>query len=90
MFDCADIYSRVETLLGSFIEAHGLGPDDISIHTKYVPDLASLGTLERRDTERVIDRSRSRLGLDRLDLSSSTGGITTCPATWLRWKRSWT
>lgn len=68
VFDCADIYTGVEHLLGSFIAAHGLGPDDISIHTKYVPDLASLRTLTRRDTERVIDRSLSRLGLERLDL----------------------
>ncbi|MEX2542334.1 MAG: aldo/keto reductase [Trueperaceae bacterium] len=68
VFDCADIYTGVESLLGEFIAAHQLGAEDIKVHTKYVPDLASLATLTPDQTERVIDRSRSRLGLDRLDL----------------------
>lgn len=67
-FDCADIYTGVEDTLGAFIRAHGLGAKDIHIHTKYVPDMGSLASLTKDDTEAIIDRSRSRLGLDRLDL----------------------
>lgn len=67
-FDCADIYTGVEALLGSFIRTHGLGANDIYIHTKYVPDMASLASLTQQQTEAIIDRSRSRLGLEQLDL----------------------
>lgn len=67
VFDCADIYSGVETLIGSFIRAHGLS-GNIKVHTKYVPDYASLATLKPEQTEAIIDRSRERLRLDRLDL----------------------
>ncbi len=67
-FDCADIYTGVEALLGSFIKAHGLTSDDIKIHTKYVPDMTSLASLTKEDTEATIDRSRARLGLGALDL----------------------
>ncbi len=67
-FDCADIYTGVENLLGSFIKAHGLNSSDIHIHTKYVPDMASLASLTKEQTEGIIDRSRERLGLESLDL----------------------
>lgn len=67
-FDCADIYTGVEELLGSFIKAHGLGANDIHIHTKYVPDMAVLASLTKEQTEAIIDRSRARLRLDTLDL----------------------
>jgi aryl-alcohol dehydrogenase-like predicted oxidoreductase len=68
VFDCADIYTGVEETIGSFIKAHGLGSTDIKVHTKYVPDMASLETLTFEQTEAIIDRSRSRLGLDQLHL----------------------
>ncbi len=68
VFDCADIYTGVEELLGQFIKIHGLGSDDIKVHTKYVPDMASLSTLTSEQTETIIDRSRTRLGLEALDL----------------------
>lgn len=68
-FDCADIYSGVEELLGRvrrrILE---LGGDEPQIHTKCVPDLAKLGALRKRDLEQTIDRSLSRLGVERLDL----------------------
>jgi aryl-alcohol dehydrogenase-like predicted oxidoreductase len=38
------------------------------VHTKCVPDLAALPTLARVDVERIIDRSLTRLGVERLDL----------------------
>ena len=68
VFDCADIYTGVEELLGTFIDTHGLGSQDLKIHTKYVPDLESLSSLSPQQIERAIDRSLSRLGLERLDL----------------------
>jgi aryl-alcohol dehydrogenase-like predicted oxidoreductase len=68
VFDCADIYTGVEELLGNFIKAHQLGSDDIKVHTKYVPDMASLATLTSEQTEAIIDRSRARLGVKYLDL----------------------
>jgi aryl-alcohol dehydrogenase-like predicted oxidoreductase len=68
VFDCADIYTGVEETIGIFIKAHKLGPNDIKVHTKYVPDMASLETLTFEQTEALIDRSRSRLGLEQLNL----------------------
>ena len=67
-FDCADIYTGVEALLGTFIRTHGLGADDIHVHTKYVPDITSLASLDKARTEAIIDRSREHLGLETLDL----------------------
>ena len=72
-FDCADIYAGVEELIGEFLRRnraairYGTLPE-VQVHTKYVPDLASLGMLTRRDVEAVIDRSLRRLGTERLDL----------------------
>jgi aryl-alcohol dehydrogenase-like predicted oxidoreductase len=72
-FDCADIYTGVEELIGAFRRAYGdlrgaEALDRVRVHTKFVPDLDLLPRLTRRDVERVIDRSISRLGADRLDL----------------------
>ncbi len=72
-FDCADIYTGVEELIGEFLRRHrhdfrsGALPE-VQVHTKYVPDLDSLPTLTGRDVERAIDRSLRRLGVDCLDL----------------------
>ncbi len=66
-FDCADIYSGVEALIGRFLRARRGGPA-IQVHTKYVPDLDTLPSLSRHDVEAAIDRSLSRLGVERLDL----------------------
>lgn len=72
-FDCADIYTGVEELIGKFLCRHAaefasgeLPP--VQIHTKYVPDLNDLAHVSREDTERIIDRSLQRLGVERLDL----------------------
>ena len=68
-FDCADIYTGVEALIGEFLRRHR---DDfcngVQVHTKYVPDLDSLPTLTKQNVERIIDRSLRRLGVERLDL----------------------
>ena len=65
-FDCADIYTGVEELLGEL--SRGAGHAGLQVHTKYVPDLAALPKLTRRNVEASIDRSLSRLGVDQLDL----------------------
>lgn len=71
--DCADIYTGVEAMIGDFRRhlfaqrgAEALAA--LKVHTKFVPDLALLPALSRADIESIIDRSRARLGMDRLDL----------------------
>jgi aryl-alcohol dehydrogenase-like predicted oxidoreductase len=66
-FDCADIYTGVEALIGRFVRRRGHARD-LQLHTKYVPDLAALGTLTAADVTRAIDRSLVRLGVETLDL----------------------
>ena len=66
-FDCADVYTGVEELLGRFLRAYG-GRGAVQVHTKLVPDRHALAALERRYVERVVDRSLARLGVERLDL----------------------
>ena len=39
-FDCADIYTGVELLIGSFRQAYPSHAKWIQVHTKFVPDLA--------------------------------------------------
>jgi aryl-alcohol dehydrogenase-like predicted oxidoreductase len=72
-FDCADIYTGVEELIGAFLrqyrpalQAGDLPP--VQVHTKYVPDLSALATLTYADTAAIIERSLTRLGVERLDL----------------------
>ena len=72
-FDCADIYTGVEQLIGKFIKKYnqefnsgGLPP--IQVHTKYVPDLDDLSSLTKANTEEIINRSLERLQVETLDL----------------------
>jgi aryl-alcohol dehydrogenase-like predicted oxidoreductase len=72
-FDCADIYTGVEGLIGAFRaryrERHGAEAlHRLKIHTKLVPDWSMLAHVDRRYVASIIDRSRHRLGQDRLDL----------------------
>ena len=71
-FDCADIYTGVEELIGRFIRnwrtTRGSDAAPIRVHTKCVPDLDLLPRLTRTDIARIVDRSLRRLGIDRLDL----------------------
>jgi aryl-alcohol dehydrogenase-like predicted oxidoreductase len=69
-FDCADIYTGVEALIGEWLKrrrGHSAARP-VELHTKYVPDLDRLPTHSRVDVARGIDRSLARLGVDRLDL----------------------
>ncbi len=67
-FDCADIYTGVESLIGDFRRAYPTLARDVQVHTKFVPDLSRLAGLTRRDIEAGIDRSLKRLGVERLDV----------------------
>ena len=72
-FDCADIYTGVEELIGQFRikqkDAFTSGAlPTIQIHTKYVPDYDALATLSKEDTAKTIERSLRRLNVERLDL----------------------
>lgn len=71
-FDCADIYTGVEEFIGKFVKelkgSSGMSPDDIQIHTKYVPDINLLSEVDAQYTEKIIDRSLKRLNRDVLDL----------------------
>lgn len=72
-FDCADIYTGVEVMIGEAInelrQREGFIPDDhIQVHTKLVPDLDKLTSITHNELEAIIDRSLKRLNLERLHL----------------------
>lgn len=67
-FDCADIYTGVEQLIGSFRRAYPSHANRVQVHTKFVPDLSDLQVADRAYVEAIIDRSLTRLGQERLDL----------------------
>jgi len=72
-FDCADIYTGVEALIGDFRKEYERvrGAEALSrikVHTKFVPDLGNLATLTRADVVEGIDTSLRRLGMEQLNL----------------------
>ncbi len=72
-FDCADIYTGVEDMIGEFRQRYRMLRGEaalnvIRIHTKFVPDLDMLPRISRSYVEGVIDRSLQRLKMERLDL----------------------
>jgi aryl-alcohol dehydrogenase-like predicted oxidoreductase len=72
-FDCADIYTGVEELIGEFrkqyADRHGRDAlNAVRVHTKLVPDLELLPRLRKSDVRAIIDRSLMRLKMQRLDL----------------------
>jgi aryl-alcohol dehydrogenase-like predicted oxidoreductase len=67
-FDCADIYTGVEELIGRFRDAYPALAARVQVHTKFVPDLAALARVDAQYVERCIDRSLERLRSERLDL----------------------
>jgi aryl-alcohol dehydrogenase-like predicted oxidoreductase len=67
-FDCADIYTGVEELIGRFRREYPGHAARLRVHTKFVPDLEQLATVDRAYVERIVDRSLQRLGVERLDL----------------------
>jgi aryl-alcohol dehydrogenase-like predicted oxidoreductase len=70
-FDCADIYTGVEELIGEFrarLAARRGSAATLKVHTKFVPDWDALPTIGPRDVRATIERSLARLRQDRLDL----------------------
>lgn len=67
-FDCADIYTGVEAMIGSFRARHPVLGAQLQVHTKFVPDLTELDRVDDEYVERIVDRSLQRLRTERLDL----------------------
>lgn len=67
-FDCADIYTGVEELIGTFRGSYPQLASLTQVHTKAVPDLSELGRVDRNYMQRIVDRSLRRLKTERLDL----------------------
>ena len=72
-FDCADIYTGVEEMIGDFIAdlRNRRGTDAanrVIVHTKLVPDLTRLEVFDQADVEAIIDRSLKRLQIEQLHL----------------------
>ena len=72
-FDCADIYTGVEEIIGAFrarlAETRGAeAARMLKVHTKLVPDLARLATISKPYVEGIVDESLCRLCTERLDL----------------------
>ena len=65
-FDCADIYTGVEELIGEFLRTREAA--SVQVHTKCVPDLGRLADLRSDELNALVDRSRERLGVAALDL----------------------
>ena len=72
-FDCADIYTGVEAMIGAFrceyANRCGAGAlARIKVHTKLVPDLARLATVDKAYITSIVDTSLQRLRMDQLNL----------------------
>jgi aryl-alcohol dehydrogenase-like predicted oxidoreductase len=72
-FDCADIYTGVEELLGAaraeVERRHGTAARArIKVHTKCVPDLDKLHEVDRTYIRRIVETSLKRLRTERLEL----------------------
>jgi aryl-alcohol dehydrogenase-like predicted oxidoreductase len=63
-FDCADIYTGVEDIIGRYRERD----PSLRVHTKFVPDLAELAQVDEAYVRRINARSRQRLRLAAPDL----------------------
>ncbi|WP_417476048.1 aldo/keto reductase [Leisingera sp.] len=72
-FDCADIYTGVEEMIGHFIadvrrRRGSEVADRVMVHTKLVPDLSRLADIRPEEVEAIVDRSLRRLQIDRIPL----------------------
>jgi aryl-alcohol dehydrogenase-like predicted oxidoreductase len=55
-------------MIGDFRRQFPEHAKKVRVHTKFVPNLSDLPTLDAAQVERTIDRSLARLGVERLDL----------------------
>ncbi|MEL6521808.1 MAG: aldo/keto reductase [Pseudomonadota bacterium] len=72
-FDCADIYTGVEEMIGQFISdiRNRRGEDVVKrvmVQTKLVPDLGRLADIRPAEVEAIVDRSLQRLQIDQIPL----------------------
>lgn len=72
-YDCADIYTGVEELIGEARERlrnerGAEAADTMKVHTKLVPDLEKLGSINRGYISGIVDKSLRKLKTDQLDL----------------------
>lgn len=72
-FDCADIYTGVEEMIGAFIadvrrRRGSQIADQVMVHTKLVPDLGRLADIRPDEVEAIVDRSLKRLQIERIPL----------------------
>ena len=72
-FDCADIYTGVEEIIGAFRArlAARRGAEAarrLRVHTKLVPDLDHLSNVNKAYIEAIVDESLRRLRTEQLDL----------------------
>ena len=72
-YDCADIYTGVEELIGAarlrLASERGLdAAARMKVHTKLVPDLERLASISRDYIRGIVDQSLRRLKTERLDL----------------------
>ena len=72
-FDCADIYTGVEELIGRFRTEYGNSHGAealarIRVHTKFVPDMARLHDISKAYVAGVVETSLRRLKLEQLDI----------------------
>lgn len=72
-YDCADIYTGVEELIGDArLHLKAIRGDEaahaMKVHTKLVPDLDVLPKISRDYIRGIVDQSLRRLKTDRLDL----------------------
>jgi aryl-alcohol dehydrogenase-like predicted oxidoreductase len=72
-YDCADIYTGVEDLIGAARERLRTERGEkaaaaMKVHTKLVPDLDKLSAISRDYIRGIVEQSLKRLKTDRLDL----------------------
>lgn len=72
-YDCADIYTGVEELIGAarlkLAETRGAAvAASMRVHTKLVPDLDKLANISRDYIRGIVDQSLGRLKVEQLDL----------------------
>ena len=59
-FDCADIYTGVEEMIGDFRRTYPSLARGVQIHTKFVPDLPDLPRVDRAYVERIAELVREK------------------------------
>lgn len=67
VIDCSESYPGVEQLIGDWRRARPENAKGVRVHTKFVPAADTLEAVDAAVVERVVDQSRTRLGMPVLD-----------------------